>query len=110
MTWSTLVRLTLALLLGSVLGWPQAPPTQSGPKHLLFGGTVTQLDSGHITVSRTLPGRIPEHRTFLITARTRISRAIKLRSRVTVRYRHLPDGDVALEVQLRPSVRAPRAS
>jgi hypothetical protein len=33
-----------------------------------------------------------------------------VKSRVTVRYRHLPDGDVALEIQLRPSTHPPRAS
>jgi hypothetical protein len=136
MTRPNLVRLTLTLLLGSVVLLSQAPetqtqpapepapptatepvpapaqppPAQSGPKHLLFGGTVTQLDSQHITVSRTLPGKNPEHRTFMITGKTRMSRAVKLRSLVTVRYRHLPDGDVALEVQLRPSMRGPRAS
>jgi hypothetical protein len=135
MTWRNLVRLTLALLLASVAALPQAPdtatqpppeattpanapapapapvtPAPSAPKHLLFGGTVSQLDAHHITVSRTLPGKNPEHRTFLINAKTRMSRAIKLRSLVTVRYRHLPEGDVALEVQLRPLMKAPRAS
>jgi hypothetical protein len=134
MTRPILARLTLALLLGSVIVLPQAPgtstqappdgatppanspapapptPAQSAPKHLLFGGTVTQLDSKHITVSRTLPGKTPEHRTFLIDAKTKMSRAIKLRSPVTVRYRRLPEGDVALEIQLRPLMRAPRAS
>lgn len=89
---------------------PAPAPAQPPPKHLLFGGTVTQLDSQRITVSRTLPGKSPEHRTFLINAKTRMSRAIKLRSRVTVRYRHQPEGDVALEIQLRPLTRAPRAS
>lgn len=128
MTWPNLVRLTLALLLASVAALPQAPetstqppegappaatapapapaaPAQTAPKHLLFGGTVTQLDSAHITVSRTLPGKTPEHRTFLITARTKMSHAVKLRAHVTVRYRHVAEGDVALEIQPRPPIK-----
>jgi hypothetical protein len=133
MTRPNFVRLTLALFLASVAALPQAPetstqpppdataptpeptpapptPAPSAPKHLLFGGTVTQLDSQHITVSRTLPGKSPEQRSFLINAKTKMSRAVKLRSLVTVRYRHLPEGDVALEIQLRPLMKAPRAS
>jgi hypothetical protein len=126
MTWPNLARLALALVLGRVAAVPQAPqastqpappaapapstPAPSTPKHLLFGGTVTQLDTQRITVSRTLPGKTPEHRTFLINAKTRMTRAIKLRSLVTVRYRHLPEGDIALEILLRPTMRAPRAS
>jgi hypothetical protein len=128
MTWPNLARLALALVLGRVAAVPQAPeastpppapppaapapsiPAPSQPKHLVFGGTVTQLDMQHITVSRTLPGKTPEHRTFLINAKTRMTRAIKLRSLVTVRYRHLPEGDIALEILLRPTMRAPRAS
>jgi len=111
MTWPNLVRLTLALLWVGVAAMQQAQaPAQSPPKHLLFGGTVTQLDAEHITISRTLPGKNPEHRTFLINAATKMSRAVKLRSRVTVRYRHLPEGDVALEIGLRPLARIPRVS
>lgn len=126
MTWPILARLTLALLWSSIIiraqepgastqappanaPAPSPPPPAPAPKHLLFGGTVTQLDSKHITVSRTLPGKSPEHRIFLIDARTKMSRAIKLRALVTVRYRRLPEGDVALEIQLRP-LRTPRAS
>ena len=136
MTRPNLARLTLALVLGSVPVLAQtpesstqpppdassapanapapaaAPPAaaQTAPKHLLFGGTVTQLDSQHITVSRTLPGKSPEHHTFVINAKTRMSRAVRLRSRVTVRYRRQPEGDIALEIVLRPPARTPRAS
>src|ERR1700761_9082465 len=116
MTWPNVVRLTVALLLGSTAASVQAlqsstqPPLdastapanpansaattpQQTPKHQFFGGTVTQLDAQHITVSRTPPGKSAENRSFLITSKTKLSRGVKLRSRVTVRYRHLPEGD-----------------
>jgi hypothetical protein len=80
------------------------------PKAQFFGGTVTALDGAHITVSRSLPGKSPEHHTFLINLKTKMSKAVKVKSRVTVRYRRLPEGDVALEIQLRPLMHFPRAS
>lgn len=88
-----------------------APPTPAPapPKPQFFGGTVTQLDSTHITVSRTPAGKATERRTFVINGNTKMTKAVKVRSHVTVRYQHLPEGDVALEVRIRP-LRTPRAS
>jgi len=86
-----------------------SPPSPPLPKPQFFAGTVTEMDPQHITVSRKLVGHPPESRTFQITVSTRMNRsAVKVKSRVTVRYRHMPDGDVALEIQLRPSMRPPR--
>jgi hypothetical protein len=127
MTWFNAVCLGLILSLASG-GLGQAPdnsvsssttqpveepaPDQSPalPKAQFFGGTVTALDGAHITVSRSSPGKSPEHRTFVITVKTKMSKAVKVKSRVTVRYRRLPEGDVALEIQLRPLTHIPRAS
>lgn len=87
-----------------------AAPVQPTTRHLFFAGTVTELDDQHVTVSRTVAGRPPEERKFLIKANTKMNKsALKLKSRVTVRYQHLPEGDVALEIQIRP-VRAPKPS
>lgn len=121
MTWLSLARLTLAVCLSvgflpaRVLAQNPAPAAQQAPappppKPQFFGGTVTQLDASHITISRTPPGKATEHRTFLITARTKMTKAVKIRSRVTVRYQRLPEGDVALEIRIRPLMRTPRAS
>jgi hypothetical protein len=86
-------------------------PPAALPRPQFFAGTVTELDTEHVRVSRTLVGHPPENRRFQINAQTKMNRsAIKVKSRVTVRYRHLPDGDVALEIQLRPSTHPPRAS
>lgn len=140
MTWSNTACLTLCLLVCGASGVLAQTPAQnpdssvssntsqphegSGqpaegsetgqssplPKAQFFGGTVTELDGRHITVSRASPGKSPEHRTFVINVKTKLSKAVKVRSHVTVRYRHLPEGDVALEVLIRPLMHTPRAS
>ena len=86
-------------------------PAQPAPRHLFFAGTVTELDEQHVTVSRTVAGRAPEERKFLINANTKMNKsALKLKTRVTVRYQHLAEGDVALEIQIRPPAHAPKPS
>jgi hypothetical protein len=87
----------------------QPPEHVVPPKPQFFAGMVTALDGQHIVVSRTLVGKAPETRTFLIQAKTKLSRALHPKQRVTVRYQHLPEGDVALEVQVRQT-RSPKAS
>jgi hypothetical protein len=84
-----------------------APPA---PKPQFFAGIVTDLSKANFTVSRSLYGRPPEKRTFLIGPKTKLNRPLKIRSRVTVRYRHLPEGDVALEIQVRSQTRPLRPS
>jgi hypothetical protein len=83
-----------------------APPAPPPPPHAqFFAGTVVELDTQHIKVMRTLVGRPTESRNFAISASTKMNKsAIKLHGRVTVRYKRLPEGDVALEIQPRPVV------
>lgn len=88
---------------------PDTPQPDTTPaKAQFFAGTVTKLDPKYIIVSRTLVGKAPESRTFLIQSKTKMGRSVRLKQRVTVRYERLPEGDVALEVQIRQ--RAPRTS
>ena len=88
-------------------GQPTAPAV---PRPQFFTGTVLELDASHIKVTRTLVGRPTENRSFAINAATKMSKtAIKVHSRVIVRYKRMPEGDLALEIQPRPvSVRAPK--
>jgi len=93
---------------GALMSFAQSPkpsaPTGPAPRPQFFAGTVTAMDDQHITVSRSLVGRAPESRTFLINADTTLNRtALRIKSRVTVRYQRRPDGDVALEIQIRHS-------
>ena len=82
-----------------------------GAKPQFFAGIVTALDSKQITISRTPVGHSPEHRTFLINPKTRMNKStLKLKSRVTVKYQHLADGDVALEIQPQPLVHSSKPS
>ena len=91
-------------------GGPAAPPPTS-PRAQFFAGTVVELDETHIKVTRTLIGRPTESRSFMVNASTKMNKsAIKVRNRVTVRYKRMPDGDVALEIQPRPVIaRVPKA-
>jgi hypothetical protein len=112
------VRLVgVVLFCGAVSGLSQiassdpAPVAPPPPRAQFFAGTVVELDTQHIKVTRTLVGRPTEIRSFAIGPSTRMNKtAIKLRGRVTVRYKRLPEGDVALEIQPRPVVaRTPKA-
>ena len=86
---------------------PETPATAApAAKPQFFAGAVTELDESHIKISRKLVGRSPESRTFVVDAKTKMNAAIKVKSRVTVRYQRGPEGDLALEVQARPASRA----
>jgi len=88
-------------------GQPTVPPV---PRPQFFAGTVVELDASHIKVTRTLVGRPTESRSFAINAATKMNKpAIKMHSRVTVRYKRMPEGDLALEIQPSPViVRTPK--
>lgn len=82
----------------------QAPPDSASPepapkpKPQFFAGTLTQVLSDRIVVSRKLLGKAPESKTFLLQASTKTNRPLKAKQRVTVRYEHQDETDVALEV------------
>jgi hypothetical protein len=106
-----------AILCGAVLGVgqnttnEQVVPAPYPAKPQFFAGTVVEFDSRHIKVARTLVGRPTESRSFAINAQTKMNKAsIRVKTRVTVRYGRQPEGDIALEIQLRPAVRSPKAS
>jgi hypothetical protein len=81
----------------------------AAPKPQFFAGVVSHIDAKRVNVSRTLPGRSPENRAFAIDAATKIPKGIKPRTRVTVRYQHMPEGDLALEIQIRTAERVSKA-
>jgi hypothetical protein len=89
----------------NLTGGPAAQPSPATPRPQFFAGTVVELDASHIKVTRTVVGRPTESRSFAINAATKMNKSvIKLHNRVTVRYKRLPEGDVALEIQPRPVV------
>ncbi len=88
----------------------QLHPLTAPARGQFFAGTVIALSPGRITVARTTVGRPPEKRNFLINAATKLSRSLSVRSRVTVRYRRLPEGDVALEIRVHTQSKPARPS
>lgn len=115
--WSQFSHFAIALLLLGVphlgahsLSGSMPPLSLTKPKSQFFAGVVTRLSPGLVVVSRTIPGRAPEHRTFLITPKTKMAHGLRLRLRVTVRFQRMIEGDIALEIQVRPKPVRPAAA
>jgi len=66
-----------------------------------FAGSVIELSSNKVTVSRSILGKPPEKRVFMITADTRIEGKLKLKLKVTVGYVASDDGDIARLIVVR---------
>jgi hypothetical protein len=80
-----------------------APPAIT-PRPQFFAGTITAITDDQITISRTLVGHQPDTRSFQLTPKTKLNKNnCKLNAKVTVRYQHLPEGDIALQVLVHPS-------
>ena len=67
-----------------------------------FSGTITDLPPGKITVSRTVLGKPPETRTFVITPDTKIEGKLRPKVRVTVGFKAGEEGDLAMRIIVRP--------
>jgi hypothetical protein len=81
---------------------PSTPPKP--PKPQFFAGQVIEVDAEHVKVTRTSVGRPPETHIFALDTKTKTPKGgIKAKTRVTVRYEHWPERDLALEIQVRPS-------
>lgn len=117
MTPSRILRLTAASVLFAAglaaqeqdeppFASPEPPQGRVTAHQGFFAGQVTSLDPEHITVSRTLVGRSPESRTFSISKKTKLSKSVRVKSRVTVRFRHESDEDMALEIQVHTQPRS----
>lgn len=118
MTRRNLSRSVIALLLLACGGPSQGQSASSSASSIVtsrsskpqfFAGVVVEADARQVRVSRNLVGRPTETRVFSIDAKTKTPKnGIKLKTRVTVRYQHLADKDLALEIQVRPSTRTPK--
>jgi hypothetical protein len=67
-----------------------------------FSGTIVEVDSQKITVSRTVLGKDSGTRTFQITPQTRIEGEPRAKARVTVRFVSDEQGDRAVHIIVRP--------
>jgi hypothetical protein len=94
-----LVAVALTALL-PVVGTPVFAQAQNDAD-AFFSGTVVSNSPDRVTVARTIQGKNPERRTFIINAGTTIEGHLKQNSRVTVRFAVSEEGDVALSIIVR---------
>ena len=66
-----------------------------------FAGSIIELTSTKVTVSRSILGKPAEKRVFLITSETRIEGKLRLKLKVTVGFVTTDDGDVARLIVVR---------
>jgi hypothetical protein len=96
-------------MLGRLNAQGLTPPKPPSPQ--FFAGLVIETDAVHVKVSRNLVGRPPETRVFVVDGKTKTPKGgVKVRTRVTVRYEHLPEHDVALEIQVRPQAHSAKTT
>ena len=107
--WLSSCLLIYALLtMGS---WPARPQEQTPanePTNEFFSGSVAQIPDGRVVVVRTLMGKPPETRTFLIKAETKVEGKLRVKARVTVGFRTTDDGDVAVRIIVRTAQQTPK--
>jgi hypothetical protein len=97
---------TLFLLLSPIAFIPvraQGATPSEQPRSEFFSGVVTTLAGDKITVFKTVLGKSPETRSFVITPETRVEGKLRVKVRVTVRYTREDEGDRALHIIVRSS-------
>jgi len=66
-----------------------------------FAGSIVELSTTKVTVSRSILGKPAEKHVFLITSDTRIEGKLRLKLKVTVGFIMTDDGDVARLIVVR---------
>ncbi|MEO7144147.1 MAG: hypothetical protein ABI165_11680 [Bryobacteraceae bacterium] len=84
---------------------PENPPPAKVEADSFFSGSVTELSSVKITVSKVVLGRPAVKHMFVITHETRIEGKLKNRVRVTVKFVTGDEGDVATVILVRSTQR-----
>jgi hypothetical protein len=104
---------TLLIIAGvQMIGWAQEDASLEKPSHVdsaksepkydqTFSGSIVELTSTQITVSRSILGKPAEKRSFLIKPDTRVEGKLRVHVKVTVGYVTTDDGDVARLVVVR---------
>ena len=100
MVWGALI---LFLFAGDVSALKQgaSKPAEIAAKLEFFSGTVTEFSATRVTVLREVLDRVPETRTFVINADTKIEGALKGNVRVTVGYLVVEDAHIAVRIIVR---------
>ena len=98
-----LCKLLLALVpLGAALPQQSPPQKKTAPANDIFSGTVTELAADSITVVRQVPAHDSVTRKFALDGQTKVEGKLRVKARVTVRYRTGEDGELqALHIIVR---------
>lgn len=92
----------LVLLAGCLVAQEQAERTEpDAPDYGFWSGTVTELEDAAVTVRRSIAGRKPEMRRFLMNDETIVEGELRSNARVTVAYIFREEGDLAKRILVR---------
>ena len=72
-----------------------------------FSGPIVELTASKIVISRSILGKPPEKRTFVIKVDTRIEGKLRVRAKVTVGFITNGEGDVARLIVVRGPQKPP---
>ena len=84
---SSLASVTLAVFSLSFL----TTPLPQEEDDTFFSGTVDEFTAESVTVTREVLGNPPQHRTFALTAQTKVEGKLSDGARVTVKFRAMDD-------------------
>ncbi len=90
--------LSLTFAIGQEPPPPKPPAEDVQPS--MYSGTVVEMTTDKVTVSRTILSN-PEKRTFQLNADTKVEGKLKAKSRVTVRFTATDDGYLAVSILVR---------
>ena len=77
---------------------PEVSPLRTAlPAASIFSGIISAQTAETLTVVRRVPGREAVTRTFVLNTDTSTEGQLRMRARVTVRYRKLEDGGLAAD-------------
>ena len=92
----------LLLVAGCLVAQEQTEkPETDGPEYSFWSGTVTELEDAAVTVRRSISGRKPEMRRFLMNEGTIVEGDLRSNARVTVAFVEGEEGDLAKRILVR---------
>lgn len=107
---SSLASWTLAFVSMAFLYTPAAAFSQQEDEDTFFSGTVDEFTDETVTVTREVLGNPPEHRTFTITALTKVEGKLGEGVRVTVKFRATEDTFLAEAITVRDPLKPKKKS
>ena len=81
----------------------RTPPPKTDGNFSVMSGTVLELETGRITISRAVAGKAAEKHTFVTTPETTVEGKLRVRARVTVGYVKGDEADTAVRIIVRTS-------